>query len=186
MYGREYVPTFDVDGWRSVNVSRDHLVDKSSKARGNANSDGPTFALLCVACQVNCISGGNDQFLGLLQKDAPCIGEFDSSFVAHEELDSNFVFQLPDLAAQGWLRDMELARCSTEVQGIGDRDEVPQMAKFHEAILILHEYYRAGRDWLGCHARGASHTPARARFPVLHRAAKSSTYQVTASHPDDD
>ena len=79
---------------------------------------------------------------------------------------------------------MELARCSTEVKGIGDRDEVPQMAKFHEPILILHEYYRAGRDWLRCHARGVTHTPARARFPVLHRAAKPSTHKVTASHLD--
>jgi hypothetical protein len=57
------------------------------------------------------------------QRDAPP--------VAHQELDSHVVLERPDLLAERRLGHVQALGGSTEVQLLGDRDEVTEVAKLH-------------------------------------------------------
>jgi hypothetical protein len=56
-------------------------------------------------------------------------------FIAHKQLDAEVVFQLADLTAQGWLRDVELLRGLTEVEVFRDGNEVANVTEFHGHVF---------------------------------------------------
>jgi hypothetical protein len=60
---------------------------------------------------------------GVCQRDAP-LG-------AVEEPHAELLLELPNLLAHGRLRDVQALRGPAEVQLLGDRDEVPDVAKLH-------------------------------------------------------
>ncbi|GMA41867.1 hypothetical protein GCM10025883_39120 [Mobilicoccus caccae] len=67
--------------------------------------------------------------MGLLKQNRAHLGEFDVSAGPVEQLGPERVLELADLHAQSRLRDMQTDRRATEVQLLGDRDEVPQHAQ---------------------------------------------------------
>jgi hypothetical protein len=55
---------------------------------------------------------------------------------SREELNSEFLFQRPNLAAERRLRYVQASRSLGKVQQFGDRDEVAQLAEFHATQSI--------------------------------------------------
>jgi hypothetical protein len=58
-------------------------------------------------------------------------GQPDGFCAAFKKLKLDFIFEVPDLAADAWLRDMEFQRGPRNIFFLGDGDEVAEMAQFH-------------------------------------------------------
>jgi hypothetical protein len=58
-----------------------------------------------------------------------------------EELDAKLLFQLEDGLANGGLRHVQATRCLAVVQVMSDADEVTQVAKLHNFMLIVESNY---------------------------------------------
>src|SRR5689334_18654308 len=68
----------------------------------------------------------------LLERQPPSVGKGNRLGPAFKQGDTDFLFQVTDLPAQGGLRDVQLLRRrSGDVFHLGDGDEVTQVAKLH-------------------------------------------------------
>jgi hypothetical protein len=66
-----------------------------------------------------------EDMTGLFEEGAARLRESDEMARAMEEIDPELALQVLDLMGKGGLGDMELFRRATEVQLVGDRDEIP-------------------------------------------------------------
>ena len=64
-------------------------------------------------------------------------GELDAALGAAEQRDPQLLLQLPDLQAEGRLRDPEPCRGAGEVELIGDGDEAAELALLHVVHTLL-------------------------------------------------
>ena len=69
-----------------------------------------------------------------MQQQAARVGENHVTTVAHKKPHVELFFQLADLAAQRWHGDVELLRSFREAEMFRDRDEVPELTKFHQRV----------------------------------------------------
>jgi len=67
----------------------------------------------------------------LLHEHAARFGELHLSLGAMEELDAEFLFELPDLMAERRLAEMQPLGGAAEVQRLGQRDDVAKVAQLH-------------------------------------------------------
>jgi hypothetical protein len=86
--------------------------------------------------------GGLNRFRGPLEdgarldeEDATGVGESNRPGLALEERKREFVLEVPDLAAEARLGDMEAGGRPGDILLLGDGHEVTQMADFHVAAL---------------------------------------------------
>jgi hypothetical protein len=92
-----------------------------------------------------------------LEQNDSRVGESHSPSVAQEKHNTQFLFELTDLTAQGWLSNVKLLGCSREIQAVRNRNEIPKVAEFHRRILRLvpNGYYRFPKDVLDTGGIGA-------------------------------
>ena len=64
----------------------------------------------------SCMIGARDDVSRLLKKESPRVGQLDATIRPPEEARLHLVLELPNLMAQGWLRDPELGGGLSEVQ----------------------------------------------------------------------
>ncbi len=69
---------------------------------------------------------------GLIEKNAPRLGQRDPAAAAFEQAHAQQVLQRTDLLAERRLRHAEILCRAPEMQLVGDGDEIAQMAKFHD------------------------------------------------------
>ncbi len=68
------------------------------------------------------------------QEQLAGFGQFDLPPVAVEQRDAKLALDRLDLQAQGRLADVQAFRRAAEVQLLGDRDEITELAKFHSYL----------------------------------------------------
>src|SRR5437762_1839020 len=68
---------------------------------------------------------------GFVEKDFPSFGEPHRFRAVVEERNAKFIFEIADLPAQWWLRDVQSGRRARNALFFSDGDEVAQMAEFH-------------------------------------------------------
>ena len=79
--------------------------------------------------------------------------ESDFAMIAVKERDSEFIFELFDLAAERGLRDMEPGRSPGEIEFTGHGSEVAELPQFHDAPTIPIRHDCASKEVLAA-ARG--------------------------------
>ena len=77
------------------------------------------------------------------EKNAPGICKADGFGRALQKQEAEFALEIGNLAAQRGLRDMEFQRGARDVFRFCDRDEIPQVTKFHCRGSILSGYGEA-------------------------------------------
>src|ERR1700752_1820459 len=78
-----------------------------------------------------------------MQEGASCVGELHSSFRAEQQFHAKFLFQIENGLADRGLRHVQATRCLAVVQMMSDANEVTQMAKLHDFMLIAKsDYYK--------------------------------------------
>src|SRR5262249_61791653 len=82
----------------------------------------------------------------LIEKDRPGWRQRHTTAIALEQPESHLRLQGPDLTAQRGLDDVYARRGAAKVELFGDRDEVAEVAKLHDAEKISQD---ASQD-LGC------------------------------------
>jgi hypothetical protein len=80
---------------------------------------------------------GRKHLLCLGQKDLTLLGEPCSLLSADEERDSNLVFQIGNLFADGGLGNVQLAGAAAESVMLGYRTEIAQMTQLHCSSLSV-------------------------------------------------
>ena len=60
-----------------------------------------------------------------------------------KEWEAKLLFQIADLPAQTWLRDVQLQSSPGDVFRLGHGDEVTKMAEFHASASMLRSYAEA-------------------------------------------
>jgi hypothetical protein len=81
--------------------------------------------------------------LRLTQEDASCRSKLHSSFGAEQQFNAKLLFQVEDSLADCGLRHVQAAGRFAVVQMMSDANEVTQMAKLHNFMLIAEsDYYK--------------------------------------------
>ena len=65
------------------------------------------------------------------EEDAPGFSELNGVGAAGEQVDAEFIFEVTDLAAEGWLGDVEARGGACDVLFLSDGHEVAQVTQFH-------------------------------------------------------
>src|ERR1700744_4433781 len=74
---------------------------------------------------------------GVIEEDPACGGELNTFGSSDKKLSAYFLFEIADLAAEGWLRDVQFLFCrELEAAGVGDGDEVSKMSELHPVPLL--------------------------------------------------
>ena len=115
----------------ALTVLRYGRAEHASQTGGNANLNGAAFSFMSVASRFHCMSGLRHKLSRFFEKDAALLSQGHAPFIAQKEGNTKVLFQLSDLAAEGRLRDVQLLRCSAEVEALSNRYEVPNMTEFH-------------------------------------------------------
>ncbi|MCP1615359.1 hypothetical protein J2848_007072 [Azospirillum lipoferum] len=77
----------------------------------------------------------SQDFPGFTQEGLPGSCQGDAPFVAVDQLNLQFLLQLPQLLAEGWLRDVAPRRGAVEMQLFAERDEKLEPATIHAAEI---------------------------------------------------
>jgi hypothetical protein len=93
------------------------------KFAGTIGGDGAGF--------VNGFGGAFEDLASFDEKDAAGVGEADGFGGAFEEEETEFVFEVADLAAQGGLGDVEFEGGARNVFGFSNGNEITEVAEFH-------------------------------------------------------
>ena len=125
------VIALDVQGRESLTVLRDGRAQHTSQAGRNANLDATAFSFVCVASRFHRMSSLRHKLSRFFEKDPAFLSQGHAPLIAQKEGNTKVLFQLPDLAAEGRLRDVQLVRGFAEVEALRNRDKVPNMTKFH-------------------------------------------------------
>jgi hypothetical protein len=75
--------------------------------------------------------GELDGLTGMVEEDAPGLGEFDASAIAAQELNPHRPLELQDLLRETGLGDMETFCGSPEMELLRDSDEVPELTEIY-------------------------------------------------------
>ncbi len=67
----------------------------------------------------------------MIEEDAPCLRELNSSAIPSQELDADGALELQDLLGKARLGDVETFRRSPEMKFFGDGDEVPELTEIY-------------------------------------------------------
>jgi hypothetical protein len=81
-------------------------------------------------------SGLIEHPLGIAQERRSGIGQRDLARVAADQLHAQVGFELAQLTAHRGLGQVQTSRGTPEMQLLGERDEDPEMAKFHDAPSV--------------------------------------------------
>jgi hypothetical protein len=81
------------------------------------------------------VSGLYHQLASFLEEDPPSFGQFHVPLIASEKNYPQILFQLTDLPAQGWLRNVQLLSGLAEVEVFRNGDEVPDVTQFHGPVF---------------------------------------------------
>jgi hypothetical protein len=118
------VLALDVHVGEALCVSDENTLNLLAEARSQTHSHEAILTSVRPADRVHCEHGLTDEDSRFVHEHATCIGQFDFSPIPHEQLDSQFGFQLLDLAAQWWLGDLQFARGPGEIQCLGYGNKV--------------------------------------------------------------
>jgi hypothetical protein len=69
--------------------------------------------------------------LGICQKHPSGVSQRHTAVCSRQQLDAELLLQIADLLAEGRLLDMDSFGGTAEVQGVGDGDEVSEVAQLH-------------------------------------------------------
>jgi hypothetical protein len=85
----------------------------------------------------------SQDLLRLIQEGASCRSELHSPFGAEQQFNAEFRFEIEDSLADRGLGNVQTAGRFAVVQMMSDADEVTQMAKLHNFMLIAEsDYYK--------------------------------------------
>ena len=91
--------------------------------------------MVCAASGALCAPsggvGGGEQRSGVVKQLASSRRQGDRALVSDEELGAELALQRADLATERGLGDVQLLGRLPEVQGVGDRDEVADLAEIN-------------------------------------------------------
>src|SRR5439155_24869469 len=94
-------------------------------------------------CEALGFTSPAQDFLNLAQESSSGGSELDAAFVAKQQFDPEFVFQIKDGLADRGLGNVEAAGCFAVVQVLGNGGKVTEVAKFHDRKLIAKsDYYK--------------------------------------------
>ena len=102
----------------------DYFADRSPQPGGDADPDNSGFSFLGMSRGFGRMTCLHDQLSCLFKEGVSRLGQLDSALVAHKERDAQILFQVTDLTAQGWLRDVQLLSGFSEVEVFRDGDEI--------------------------------------------------------------
>ncbi len=100
------VAAFDFDRGKSPAMLEHDFADDAAQSRRQANSHRTGSAFLSVAGNVSSMTSLYDELARFFEKGMAGIGQFDFAFIANKQRDSEIVFQLTDLPAEGRLGQM--------------------------------------------------------------------------------
>src|SRR5262245_5384023 len=132
----------------------------------------------CVDCGVRL----RDRTPRTSKERAAGFGQPDLARAAHEEIRADLLLEPTNRGAERRLRHVETARGTAEVQLLGDRDEVAEMAELgHESSVLPAIPNRYGARPIRCFARPAvaasvagEERSAMAELPTIHRFPRTS------------
>ena len=135
------------------------IADYPSQAGTHADAENPAVSLLRMPC---CFRGAlrlHHKFSPLVEEYAPGPGQLHAPVVAYEEPHTQLLFQLMDLAAEGWLRNVQPLSSLTEVEGVSDGDKVADMTEFHSGRILYQRGITGGLLLPLWHAARGEATP---------------------------
>ena len=107
---------------------RQHRVDAR---RHESDRQSTRLAAAGGARRFNCVRSAGEHDPRLIEECPSGLRQRNAPPVAHEQLHVEFVFEVADRDRQRRLRDRESTGRPTEVQFLGEHDEVTQRSQFH-------------------------------------------------------
>ncbi len=96
-----------------------------------AHRETADLAAACLLCHGHGAFRLTENVAGLVQEKTAGVRQRDEVTRAVKQLHTEIAFQISNLVGEGRLGNMELFRGATEMQLLGDRDEIPEMAQVH-------------------------------------------------------
>jgi hypothetical protein len=159
---RSELMKLELDEGVPLPVGCDDAGEEPEGGRSAESHDEPTDVTVRGALRRPArLSLGREHGSCVLEEGGARVGQANAMARPNEELDTELAFQLADLLRERWLSDVQPFGRASEVQLLGDRDEVAKMAEF-----------RAGDDtqdvsptacWIGGVSAGAPSPPTRPR-----------------------
>jgi hypothetical protein len=119
---------------------------RQERARGSAKKADPQVPDLPTRStprHLRCFSRMMQDLLRFAKEDGSRCGKLNRSLRPVEELDAKLIFQVEDGLANGGLRHVQATRRLAVVQVMSDADEVTQVTKLHDFMLIAEsDYYK--------------------------------------------
>jgi len=125
------VIALDVQGREALTVLRDGRAQHASQAGRNANLDAAAFSFVSVASRFHRMSSLRHKLSRFFEKDPAFLSQGHAPLIAQKEGNTKVLFQLPDLATEGRLRDVELLRRFAEVKALCNRYKISNVTEFH-------------------------------------------------------
>jgi hypothetical protein len=100
-----------------------------------------------VLCDFDGVLGVSDNLSSLLEKQSSRFRQSYRSAAAAKQLHADFPLKIANLMRERWLRNVEAVRRSAEMQLFGDRNEIPEVAKFHCLPLAAKDYIKFDQIW---------------------------------------
>src|SRR5207249_8840379 len=116
---------------------------RSGRCPEKTNTQSAHLAAGGSLCEALGFTSPAQDFLNLAQESSSGGSELDAAFVAKQQFDTEFVFQIQDGLADRGLGNVEAAGCFAVVQVLGNGGKVTEVAKFHDWNLIAKsDYYK--------------------------------------------
>ena len=132
---------------RQADFDAGKLVAKDALHLGQQTNFGPRHEAKgeCrsrrLSCAQRCLLGGfrlNQRHSCMVEKGFPCRRQLDTVSAAVQQLNPDFLFEIPDLPAERWLRSVQLLLGGNgQTAGVGHGDEVAQMPELHLNVPYL-------------------------------------------------